>query len=336
MTVIGFKIVFDWEFGDLMMLTGAGFTKNMGGLISSEMFAQISNNSRVRSNESLRSLMRSSLIGGRDYEEAYSRVLSEDRFTPEEKEIMRSAIVDAYRHLHRKIEGFRFDTHPEHFNLHHFSELITLFNKSGNVRCPIFTLNQDLFFEHEFKWHAPASPTFPMGWDNADGLANPPFQQLTHASWDDVCEGIQMHAGPPYMKLHGSYGWISSTGDPNLIIGSDKQTQIRNEPLLKAYFGLFELLLVKHRNLKILIIGYSFRDPHINEVLLNAVTMNDSKLFIINPGDQAAFYKRLGEAGLDDIVLGIECYYPYTLKQIFFQKNSPEWQQIKADLLAPI
>ena len=332
MTVIGMKKVFNWDFGNLVMLTGAGFTKNMGGLVSFEMFSQVSNHRLVRSNKSLRSLLLSSLIGGRDYEEAYSRVLSDESFSAEEKGIMREAILEAYQHLHRKIAGFRYDDHPDHFNRHHFSELITLFNR-GNARCPIFTLNQDLFFENEFNWRAPASPTFPMGWNSGDGLANPPFQQLSQASWDDVCEGIQMHAGPPYIKLHGSYGWLSSTGDHTLVIGRDKQLQIRNEPLLKAYFGLFELLLGRHRNLKILIIGYSFHDPHINEVLLNAVTMNDSKLFIINPGDQRAFYKRLGEQNLDDLVLGIECYYPYTLKQIFSQKNSPEWEQIKADLL---
>src|SRR3989344_2704322 len=200
MTVIGMKKVFDWDFGDLVMLTGAGFTKNMGGLVSSEMFSQVSNNKLVRSDKSLKSLLLSSLIGGWDYEEAYSRVISDESYSAEEKKIMREAVIDAYRHLHRKIAGFRYDDHPDHFNRHHFSELLTLFNR-GNARCPIFTLNQDLFLENEFNWHAPASPVFPMGWNNGDGLANPPFQQLSQASWDDVCEAIQMHAGPPYIKL---------------------------------------------------------------------------------------------------------------------------------------
>ena len=73
-----------------------------------------------------------------------------------------------------------------------------------------------------------------------------------------------------YVKLHGSFGWKSSKGTDSYVIGKEKEKHITEEPLLSWYFELFRSAL-SESNRKLMLIGYGFRDRHINEVIANSV-----------------------------------------------------------------
>lgn len=71
-----------------------------------------------------------------------------------------------------------------------------------------------------------------------------------------------------YVKLHGSIEWTDANGRM-MIIGTDKEEQRLNFPLLAAYGDLFESILSQSDRL--LIMGYSFSDWHINRAIHEAV-----------------------------------------------------------------
>lgn len=95
-----------------------------------------------------------------------------------------------------------------------------------------------------------------------------------------------------YIKLHGSFGWLSANGANAYVIGRKKNTQIIAEPLLFWYINLFKEVL-SVQGVKLLLIGYSFGDKHINNIIVNSVTQSGLRLFIISPLEQQEFVKQL-------------------------------------------
>ncbi len=77
--------------------------------------------------------------------------------------------------------------------------------------------------------------------------------------------------------------WDSAEwGESNdiLILGSSKSNQIEDIPLLKKYHEDFEEIIKKAK--KLMIIGYSFADYHINQKIFDAVENHGLKFWIID------------------------------------------------------
>lgn len=120
-----------------------------------------------------------------------------------------------------------------------------------------------------------------------------------------------------YVKLHGSYGWLSSIGSNGYVIGKNKEDQIAAEPLLSWYFSLFRNVLSNPYR-KLLIIGYGFRDTHINEILASSIKDFGLKLYIIYPSDQSEFLESIRSVEHGETLLhGLSGYFPYGLLDIF-------------------
>jgi hypothetical protein len=84
----------------------------------------------------------------------------------------------------------------------------------------------------------------------------------------------------PIFKLHGSSNWaLPDETNLMLILGGDKASEIPKQPLLKWYFEEFDRRLAGSR---VVIIGYSFGDEHINESLRKAA-ISGARFFIIDP-----------------------------------------------------
>lgn len=66
-----------------------------------------------------------------------------------------------------------------------------------------------------------------------------------------------------------------------LIMGGNKAHEIGLLPVLKWYHEQFEEYLF-HFNARLMVIGYGFRDDHINDTITRAVEKN-LKMFIIAP-----------------------------------------------------
>jgi hypothetical protein len=82
----------------------------------------------------------------------------------------------------------------------------------------------------------------------------------------------EVAAGPgfqPLYKLHGSANWQSEAGEPLLIMGNAKTGAIRRFPVLQAYHDQFAARLGEG-DAKLMVIGYSFQDEHINAVIERA------------------------------------------------------------------
>ena len=80
-----------------------------------------------------------------------------------------------------------------------------------------------------------------------------------------------------------------------------------------------------------MLIGYGFRDRHINEVIANSVKNNGLKVYIISPSEQSDFITKLTSEEYGEIILwGLSGYYPYALLEIFpsDQSESHAWREI--------
>jgi SIR2-like domain len=150
----------------------------------------------------------------------------------------------------------------------------------------IFTLNQDTLLEQKY-----------INGDIREGsqgkllgAQSPGLLQETMAGQPYGHPGLFRPADPPYsvppriqpyFKLHGSSHWRALNGMTVLIMAENKGTQIDGVALLDWYRTEFRKRL-SQPDAKLMIIGYSFRDPHINEIL-SACVKTGPKLFIIDP-----------------------------------------------------
>jgi hypothetical protein len=85
--------------------------------------------------------------------------------------------------------------------------------------------------------------------------------------------------GQPYFKLHGSIDWLYES-EMLLILGGGKKENIGRHPILGWYHEHFSRC-ISSPGARIMIIGYGFRDPHINDTLVKAARAG-SKFFIID------------------------------------------------------
>jgi hypothetical protein len=138
----------------------------------------------------------------------------------------------------------------------------------------IFSLNQDLLLEIHYL------PTLvPQGrWSGAalPGMtcALPPNHigpfDATKCKWSPSAGDFNIvSSSQPVYKLHGSSNWYTESGEPLLIMGNAKTGAIQRFPILRHYHDQFAARL-NEPNSKLMVIGYSFQDEHINEVIERA------------------------------------------------------------------
>ena len=124
------------------LLTGAGFTKNFGGFLASEMWARIYNHPKIQSS----SLLRNQLLEDQDFESIYHKIYESDDTI--QTDTITEAILDAYKMMDEIIADFTFSLgSPYPVNIYKVQSLVEAFK--GELDDPgfVFTLNQDLFLE---------------------------------------------------------------------------------------------------------------------------------------------------------------------------------------------
>jgi hypothetical protein len=85
----------------------------------------------------------------------------------------------------------------------------------------------------------------------------------------------------PYIKLHGSVDIKQGDREMMLVIGGNKTESIAQQPLLQWYHDMFRAHLCA-RDARLMIIGYSFGDAHINKMIFSGIEAG-LKIFIIDP-----------------------------------------------------
>ena len=149
----------------------------------------------------------------------------------------------------------------------------------------IFTLNQDTFLETFYAG--------PVRWSERWCGSYLPYMKLIETPPQHYTFKLRAHMTPeaefvtqencqPIYKLHGSYNWFSEpNGERLLVMGGNKIATIRTFPVLARYQAAFQTAL-SQPDTKLMVIGYSFGDLHINSVIEFAAG-NGLKLFVIDP-----------------------------------------------------
>ena len=86
----------------------------------------------------------------------------------------------------------------------------------------------------------------------------------------------------PLYKLHGSSNWWNDTGERLLVIGNRKTGSIDRFPVLRQYHDEFAARLCEG-SAKLMVIGYSFQDEHINAVIERASRLHGLWTYIVDP-----------------------------------------------------
>ncbi|MDF3028436.1 MAG: hypothetical protein K0S23_2743 [Fluviicola sp.] len=166
-------------------------------------------------------------------------------------------------------------------------------------RMDIFSLNNDMVIENYF------SENLNKPWR---GFANGNWVGCEEEKFPNDFGRINLY------KLHGSLDWVRlETGEfkEEENIGENEKEHIESEHSPYLIFGqgtktfsvepFFTLINHLKKKLKekdyVFIIGYSFFDPYVNNLLIDAVKGTSKKLIIVNPAFGPEQLKIVGEKG---------------------------------------
>lgn len=308
-----------------ILLTGAGFTHNFGAPLASGMWSLIFNHPSVRSVNKIKKLLRRNF----DYESVYHEVTSGKRYDNEERSAINSAVLEAYEFIDATVRDWTYDTgSPYPVDRNQLQDMISRFAGKRNECGFLFTLNQDLFMERHYYGNLKPKPVVPgvkppkdVEWFSSHFLQ--PINETMYSPLprpeeiDQVVKTDLQSAELCYVKLHGSHGWQSHDGSPNIVIGGGKEEQISKEPLLSCYRSIFETVL-NQPNCCLLVIGYGFGDPHVNNMINKAISKKELRLIIVCPKNPEEFQKHMTNQKYGpQIWEGLEGYFPYSLLQLY-------------------
>ncbi len=314
------------KFNNTIILTGAGFTANFGGILAKEMWAKIFNYPKLNQAGNIKQDLYDN-YDSFDFEKIYSDILDKTSKYPEvERLIFKEAVVEAYKDMNDYIT--RDDDEKVVFaNQAKVLEFLQPFlEKDGDKMGGFFTLNQDMFPEVKYNW----IPFGPAVEDviRVNTTANLPSQEKIDEFEKNIPENLDFC----YAKIHGAVNWMEGDSEA-MVLGINKPTLIDNIPLLKWYFHLFHDSINKGET-KLLIIGYGFRDRHINKEIYDAVVGHGLKLYVFTPEHPLEFKKKLILKGYGEpefigahvleqdnegiaIWRAVKAYFPYKLSDIF-------------------
>lgn len=212
----------------LVILTGAGFTKNWGGFLASEvdclLHAQIAHQDRQLADKFWN-------LGAQDknYEDFIAACEGETQVKVLEH------LSEVFRTQQDCLKWFEDPT----------NQWRNLLNNNLQRDIKWFTLNQDVLMEKLF------------GSDHPVNIALHEIPNDVEVDPNYHCRQSSIYTSIPYVKIHGSYGWTHKER-PYIVSGRNKEEQLlgSGRDLLEGAIG--------QENAVLLIIGYSFSDPHIN------------------------------------------------------------------------
>jgi hypothetical protein len=154
----------------------------------------------------------------------------------------------------------------------------------------IFNLNQDLLLDMRYstqiltasgaRWNGLESPGMrPLPDSTLTGIADSHKRRWTPTEPPfSVSDRLQ-----PHFKIHGSSNWATADGRNLLVMGGDKEFMIREHQVLRWYYEQFQQRLAIGGT-RLMVIGYSFSDRHINEAITEAAQRGTlTGMFLVDP-----------------------------------------------------
>lgn len=270
-----------------LLLLGAGFSRNWGGWLASEAFTYLLGRPEVKDSEDLKVLLWESQQQG-GFEQALAVLKEGANLEPERHGGQLAALNRAVAAMFGDMNlSFRRFVNFEPQN--HGGKSVRRFLAQFDA---IFTLNQDLLLEEQYlpldvslmsnrRFHASDVPGMrPLN-------PNPPPGVSPWATaWmpkDEVNFGVAANT-QPYFKLHGSSNWQADGDHPEsmLIMGGNKAHEIGLSPVLRWYQEQFAEYMAGP-DARLMVIGYGYRDDHINTAIERAVFEQGLKFFNVSP-----------------------------------------------------
>ena len=320
---------FPFPTSNTILLTGAGFTHNFGGFLAKRMWAEIHNRYLYLSQTFEERELLKQLKDKFDYEEIYESVINDSEYTTRERETFIEAVYDAYKLLDDVIsdpQNLSGVVYENPISITKIKQFLKRISGDRGEKGFFFTLNQDIFIERHMSEARPICPAIKVDYARfarpKNELTRKAFAQVSDSELEKIKKGeifVKSSEKLLYIKLHGSYDWRDSEDERIMVIGTRKIKSIEKNPILSWYFELFKQVL-SLPNRKLLIIGYGFKDKHINEAIAKSAKDCNLKIFIISPIEPEEFkFKILGiNQGWNDIIWNaISGYYPVTLLDIF-------------------
>jgi len=263
------------------LLTGAGFSRNWGGWLASEAFEYLLGRPEIAERKGLRQLLWSAQSKG-GFEDALADLqvatTRGDGLAAEDLKLLSDAVTAMFDDMN---VGYEARATWEFANdiACSVSKFLTRFEA-------VFTLNQDLLVERHYLENSPYLHR-PDWWD---GVAMPGIQagqasaSIIGRRWHVLGEDrFELHNRiQPYFKLHGSSNWSGPDGAATLIVGGNKSQAILGTPILKWYQAEFEKRLFSG-SARLMVMGYGFRDGHINDLIIKAIRDHDLRMFNVSP-----------------------------------------------------
>ena len=272
------------KFSKRVLLTGAGWSRNWGAQVASEIWSSLLGHPRIHANAAVRAL----LLNDPAFEIALAQTHASP-FKQSDREDIEQAISDTFVAMDREI------ARPDHdpwINIYKVQELLFRFfgrRNDGNSAGYLFTLNQDLFFErHLYNEHVVGAPGGAL-----PGLIPQPGQRWfgTNLGAYDATFTMQPVANPAaegrlqnqmnVIKLHGSFNWRSADGAHVMVVGTNKTKTIASMPLLNWYADILKAA-IGAGDVRLMIVGYGFADEHVNAAIADAVELHGLSVFIWN------------------------------------------------------
>jgi hypothetical protein len=268
----------------LILLTGAGFSRNWGGWLANEEFEYVLGRPEI--GNGLRARLWADKLNGRGFENTLGELQHQkqkgDQSAAEMVRELMGGLVAMFDAMNQGLKATKFEWGPA--GPTQADRLPMLVGQFLMLFDYIFTLNQDMLLESYYSmiYLSPRSVQRP-------GLKYAPRHQQKMLGPGSVVMYTPDHTNlkidlrkQPYIKLHGSSDWVRDSGEPLLVLGGGKEVEIAQDPLLTWYQKEFSDAL--HRpGAKLMVIGYSFGDEHINEVIGHAADQGGLTLFIVDP-----------------------------------------------------
>jgi hypothetical protein len=252
---------------EYLLLTGAGFSRNWGGRLASEVFSDLIG-CKEFDEDTRQLLFKCRATGG--FEDALTvlqdNVTNEPTFANSQRmQNLQSALYGVFALMGQSFARQQFEFQNDH--AYQVTPFLARFDA-------IFTVNQDTLLETHYTggrgsgaWSNIQFPGMKLAPQGIIHHQEAPIVK-THVP-DDIYNVVPNEQ--PYFKLHGSINWRATTHVGHMIIlGGHKAVQIGRYPVLKKYGDELQARLAQ-AGAKLMVIGYGFNDQHINDAIARGV-----------------------------------------------------------------
>ncbi len=266
-----------------VLLLGAGFSRNWGGWLASEVRSDLA--MRIEGQDQFLEDLVDRLP---DFEVALAQIQYDYLVDPKSMvsikrlRLFERAIASSFADMNAALANRSFEfCNDANYSL---SSYLTKFDA-------IFSLNQDLLIERHYlrpnniltRSQGKVAGGLMPGVEVIPTSHHPDDDLPLRLTWRPTNEPFTLTTDhQPYFKLHGSTNWVSSDGRQLMVMGGNKLPTIKMHPILDWYADLF-FEYISAPNARLTVIGYGFRDQHINDMIADAWNKNQFPMMVIGP-----------------------------------------------------